>query len=386
MDVLRLTMVEATFRPENEEPRSLLDFVDEAGVETMRTQLKASIDQAQVEPTPFIIHQHKLTTLQVYQAEFFESIGAYEADLHSMKSAMTTASSSRENIDSPIPHLLQSLEEHAAEMAALLQSLVHHFDVCVSAVKHTEGGFAAVKHAANNNQLPEGVTVSGVIEDNDSDQLEPLSEEEKLEMLTVLANDAAEVEDVVQEIHQRLASMEEQYDQIKDHVTGLTAAYDSTTAAFNLLETISARLSGYIASSQEFQVRWADSKALIGDQMEELEGLRDFYEGYLSCYDGLILEVARRRAEEEKMKNILRKAMDQVRKLHKEDMKEREAFRRDVGDFLPSDLWPSLVADAPRFEIAILGEDDDHPGELSTPELRREVIDAAVKRERERQK
>jgi hypothetical protein len=48
MDVLRSAIVEATFRPSNEEPRSLLDFVDEASVETMRTALKDSIDQSQV--------------------------------------------------------------------------------------------------------------------------------------------------------------------------------------------------------------------------------------------------------------------------------------------------------------------------------------------------
>lgn len=49
MDVLRSTIVDAAFRPSNEEPRSLLDFIDEAGVEAMRTALKDSIDQSQVE-------------------------------------------------------------------------------------------------------------------------------------------------------------------------------------------------------------------------------------------------------------------------------------------------------------------------------------------------
>jgi autophagy-related protein 17 len=47
MDVLRSTIAESVFRPEGEEPRSLLDFVDEAGVETMRSHLKESIDQSQ---------------------------------------------------------------------------------------------------------------------------------------------------------------------------------------------------------------------------------------------------------------------------------------------------------------------------------------------------
>jgi autophagy-related protein 17 len=48
MDVLRSTMVEAAFRPAGEGPRSLLDFVDEQGVETMRDGLKELIRESKV--------------------------------------------------------------------------------------------------------------------------------------------------------------------------------------------------------------------------------------------------------------------------------------------------------------------------------------------------
>jgi autophagy-related protein 17 len=48
MDVLRETMVERKFRPEGEEERSLLDFVDEQGVEGIRRGLREGIDQSQV--------------------------------------------------------------------------------------------------------------------------------------------------------------------------------------------------------------------------------------------------------------------------------------------------------------------------------------------------
>jgi autophagy-related protein 17 len=48
MDNLRSTIVEASFRPEAEEPRSLLDFVDEQDVETMRDKLKESIRESNV--------------------------------------------------------------------------------------------------------------------------------------------------------------------------------------------------------------------------------------------------------------------------------------------------------------------------------------------------
>ena len=48
MSVLRSTMVEADFRPAGEPPRSLLDFVDEQGVETVRDTIKESIRQSKV--------------------------------------------------------------------------------------------------------------------------------------------------------------------------------------------------------------------------------------------------------------------------------------------------------------------------------------------------
>ena len=48
MSVLRSTMVEVEFRPVGEPPRSLLDFVDEQGVETVRNTIKESIRQSKV--------------------------------------------------------------------------------------------------------------------------------------------------------------------------------------------------------------------------------------------------------------------------------------------------------------------------------------------------
>lgn len=324
------------------------------------------------------------------QAEFHESIQSFETDLKNIRSAMTSSNSPpSQSLDSPIPPHLRSLESHASEMAALLDSLVQHFDVCVNAIKHTEGGFAAVKQAASNNQLPDGVTVSGVIPPNandgtDSGNLEPISEDERRELLTVLANDAAEVEDVVQELHHRLASMEEQHEAILDHVASLNSSYTSTTKAFTLLEAVGSRLPSYIVASSDFQVRWGELKSLIGEQMEELESMRVFYEGYMASYDGLIGEVARRNQDEERMKSVLRKAMEQVRKIHDADSRAREGFRKDVGEFLPSDLWPGLVADAPKYEVGVVGEEEDESS--STPELDKQVVEAAAKREKERQK
>jgi autophagy-related protein 17 len=323
---------------------------------------------------------------QEAQAEFFESIQSCGFELQRMKLAMPSSADNPPSTESPIPILLHGLESNAAEMASLLDSLVRHFDLCVNAIKHTEGGFAAVRQAANDNQLPDGVTVSGVIQDTSNDSglvLEPLSAEDRKQMLTILSNDAAEVEGVVAELHQYLATMEEQYEQIQGYVSAVSSAYASSTAEFALLESVGAQLPAYMASSQDFLLRWVVSKAKIEEQMEELESMRIFYEGYLSSYDGLIIEVSRRRAAEEKMKGLLRKTMEQIQKLHDVDTRQRERFRREVGDFLPSDLWLGLVAEAPRFEIDVIGDEN---GGVSTPELQRAVLEAAARRDKERRR
>lgn len=290
-----------------------------------------------------------------------------------------------------IPTYLHELEVHAQEMASLLDSLVRHFDLCVNAIRHTEGGYAAVRHAASH--PPPGadpVSVSGVI-NNESESVHeaPISEEERIEMLSVLENDSNEVEDVVMELRDRIADMELKHESMLEQVAALQATHKATINAYALLEGVSAHLPSYIVASQEFRYRWEEIKDGMRSQMEELEGMRIFYENYYSSYDGLILEVDRRKQSEEKVKNILKKAMEQVRKVCEADMLERGAFRDEVGDFLPMDLYPGLTDQPPRWGVQLLqtnGELDTASGAGSTPDLTSAVIEAADQRERERRR
>ena len=268
-------------------------------------------------------------------------------------------------------------------MASLLDSLVRHFDLCVNAIRHTEGGYAAVRKAASS-QPPgsDPVSVSGVI-NTESAPDEPISSDERRQMLDVLEHDASQVEDVVEELREFLAEMEGKHDAILEQVASLTTAYNDITNAYHILEGVGARLTGYIIASQEFRLRWDETKAQIQDQLSELESMRLFYENYFSSYDSLILEVYRRKECEEKVKGIVDRAMEQMGRLYEADMKEREGFRLDVGDFLPVDLYPSVNKPAPVWEFVLR---DDGVGESSVPELERGAIEAAGKREKDRQR
>ena len=282
---------------------------------------------------------------------------------------------------SPIPEKIHALELHAQEMASLLESLSSHFDLCVNAIRHTEGGFAAARKAASS--LPPGaepVSISGVM-NAESQNLneEPISEAERTEMLHVLENDAAQVDEVVTELKEHLSEMETKHGSILDHISALTAEYGSTTSAFTILENISANLPRYIMASSDFKLHWEEVKQQIREQLEDLEGMRVFYENYHASYDAMILEVHRRRKSEDRVKAILRKAMEQIEEESAQDMRERLTFKGDVGDYIPQDLWTGVGADAPKWMfMQTEGNGSD------TPKLERTVIEAAKGRDKQR--
>jgi len=148
---------------------------------------------------------------------------------------------------------------------------------------------------------------------------------------------------------------------------------------------LSAQLQEYLMAASDFRLRWEDTKSQIREQLQEMESMRLFYENYHASYDNLIIEVHRRRQSEDKVKTIMRKAMEQIEKVVEMDVKEREAFRGDVGDFLPGDLWNGVTEPAPRWEFAALSNEEGREGN-EAPQLERAVVEGAVRRDRERQR
>jgi autophagy-related protein 17 len=304
-----------------------------------------------------------------------------------MTSSPSKPSSSQSEIDisSPLPEHLHTLENHAQEMANLLSSLVTHFDLCVNAIRNTEGGYAAALKAASS-QPPgsDPVSVSGVMKaEGESTHAEPITEEERKEMLDVLEKDASQVDDVVMELREFLAEMEVRHLAINDHVSSLNTTYQETLAAYNILEAVGSRLPIYISAAQDFRSRYSETKLQIQEQLTELESMRLFYENYHASYDSMIIEVFRRKQSEEKIKGIMKKALEQVEKVYQADVRAREEFRLDAGEYLPVDLYAGVNSKAREWEFVIKGEGDEM---ASLPVLETVVVEAASRRERERER
>ncbi|KZF21669.1 putative kinase activator [Xylona heveae TC161] len=356
LDQLRSTAVEGAFRPKDEEQKCLHDFVDEEGVDGLMSALRDLIDQTNDSQTALA-----------------ESNQAFDDDIGSLTNALATKlsnSTSRDGLHSPLPSLLHSLEAHAQEVADLLESLVRHFDLCVTAIKHTEGGGAAAQSITGD--LPAGVDVDRELNDAPP---EPITDEERQEMFDVLQKDAAEVDDVVLEIRERLAEMESQYELATGHVNSLSNDYATMVSIFKDMEEVGTRLPKYVVQSREYVTIWDEQKLSFEERMEELDGLKEFYEGFLGAYDGLIIEAARRKNVQLRMEKVIQEATTKLDRLYNEDMAERDAFRQDQGDYLPADIWPGLVNPPRRYEMVSVDEDMEDP-----PDLPRKVVELALRK------
>ncbi|KAI9831650.1 MAG: autophagy protein 17 [Phylliscum demangeonii] len=341
VDVLQSTVVERSMRPADEGPRSLHHFVDEQNVERLKSGLKESIDQ-----------------VQEAQRALRQTIQDFSHDLHRLQHAVEAKAAADETraADASMLPILPSLESHAKEMADLLESLVRHFDLCVTALKHTEGGAGAVAaHAVttDDRRPPAGAGAAAV---------ETMGDEERGEMLDVLGRDAAELEDVVLEIRDRLAEMEAQSDDLTAFLDRLAASHAEALAAFELLEDVGTRLRRYVRRSRESVGRWHEHKSRIRDRMQELDGLRDFYDHFAAAYDDLLIEIGHRRDTQKKVQAVVKDAM-------------ASAFRHDQGDYLPSDIWPGLMSPPIRYEIVPLDMDAG-----SIPDISRKLIEQATRR------
>ena len=247
------------------------------------------------------------------------------------------------------------MEDHAGEMATLLQSLVSHYDLCVSALKHTEGGGEAAKKALQAEDLSDknGAPGAGIEESLYLKTApEPISESERTEMLRVLENDAQEVEDVVGEIRDRNRDQESLFDQLSRHAKD---AKRGNQALRNVLEMLhemqDIHLPTHLHALLTFRAEWRRIKATIESQTGQLAGLSEFYAGFLSGYTKLLREVDRRRAAEQQLRRVAEKANKEMLKLYEADSKARADFMEDVGRFLPQGLWPGAMEDGLRWEV-----------------------------------
>jgi autophagy-related protein 17 len=401
LDLLRGTIVHASFRPDDEEQKTLHDFVDERGVEELHASLKASIDRTNA----------ARAELDTSNREFDDELQATKQSLRqyhtatklaSSRASITSSSSSTSDSGlltlSSMPGQIQSLEAHAQEMAVLLEALVRHFDLCVTAVKHTDGGGAVARSITGD--MPIGVdgsndgmpNIGAEINANLNAPLDPMTDAEYQEMVAVLIKDAPEADDVVMEIQDRINEMESIFEQVQAQRDALLFISKATIEVHTHLSSLaSTRLPRYISQAHNFTRVWHEENDRIQSGLAELSDLHSLYDGFLNAYDSLMLEVARRRHVRQRVEKVLRDTRQKLDQLHDEDAAARETFRVEQGDFLPSDIWPGVGLAPMQVQFSRLsgghldgdtGNATEEPSPLEYPRLAKAgVSDSSVEGE-----
>jgi autophagy-related protein 17 len=375
IQLLKQTKIEHGFKPppslegsgETPNKETLHDFVEEKPVEDLKDAMKDVID-----------------SVQDQQQDVDRSIRHLEDELQTVNELLdekdpgvSTTSSDWQPPNMPV--LLKELEDYAHSMAQSLESLVKHFDLCATAIKHTEGAGDAVLRKYRAGSLPEDVDV-----ENLEGPAEPMSHDEREEMLGVLSTDAAEVDDVVVEIQEHATEMEGNLTAISNWRDRAEAAHGDIATAFSHLEIIGSRLHNLVAESSRHASRWADDRARIEDGIAGIEELCETYDNFLHAYDRLIVEAARRRSVKKQMERIVDEAQGRLDALHDEDLHERQLFRQEQGDFLPSDIWEGLHLGPARYGVQRVDEVREGREEwLSVPELPRDIVEGALRRLKE---
>jgi autophagy-related protein 17 len=361
--VLRETPIEAALQPPGTRQKHLYDFIDSATVTNLKDSLRACIDR----------YNEARASLERAKDAFDMSLDNLHSSIENVPVDLTTV-----HIPDYIPNQYCILEGHAKDAAQSFQMLVQHYDLCVTALRHTEGGSDAATEATGDAPQPSGDAVAA--------PAEPMSEEERREMLTVLHKDAQEVEDVVSEIREHASEMTFLLSQIENHIARLRTEESALNSVLRIMSNISAEVKSHIATARLFHASWLeDTRPTLLEGIDQWEQQREFYERFDLAYAKLLVEVASRRRRHEKAKRKAEEAQKDLDRLHAEDVRAREQFGLSQGDFLPRDIWPGLSQPPRRYEVRAVGskENNEEGDELtvqSIPQLARNVVERATAR------
>lgn len=237
--------------------------------------------------------------------------------------------------------LFHTLDTHAVETANLLQGLIHHYDLCITALKHTEGGTtAAVNEARATLPIDLAADVRGALTLSTSQSETPtMTDLERAHLLHVLDKDAAQLPDVLSEIQERSQAMESAFASLSNMASSRRARAKTTQSAITALDALGAHLPSYSAAAPNLTATWHALSTQITTHLTELTSLHSFFAGFRRAYDTLLLEVGHRLATRARMDAIAADTRTQLQALYDGELERREAFRAECGVFLPRDLW-----------------------------------------------
>lgn len=282
--------------------RTLYDFISNEVMETLLLK-QGSLDKARSGYVGVIEQQQEL--LKSKLDEFNKVFNQLEGEVNEVSQAQWISDLIDEN---------NGLEE---EVAGLLESLTNHYDQCARGQRIAEG------------------------------KEQDITECEKTELFEVLAKDFQEVPDVLKDLEESFADIEQRCKKIEGYLT--TKFYDiklkHLTQDLNAFgeNDLMQVMSTIDKQTIDFQAISKD----INEKCDEANQLIKHYQNFVSSYYSLVLELNRRENVQRSMEKVFNDAKKKLEAIQLDDYKKRDIFLQSNGPYLPSDLWTGLNDDSP---------------------------------------
>ncbi|KAF2764334.1 APG17-domain-containing protein [Teratosphaeria nubilosa] len=251
-----------------------------------------------------------------------------------------------------VTQLFRGIESQSIEIAHLMESLTSHYDLSVTALKHTEGGGEAARKAI---QQAEELSTKGAAATEESlyrkTVPEPIDEEGRAEMLRVLEGDAGQLEEVMGEMKEAMEVVESNFETICGMIDDVRKGNQALKEVVGLLKDMKIALPNHLAATNHFRGSWGSIQRSIDYKVQDLLELIAFYTSFSKSYTKILQEVERRKVAEAQTEKLAMKVQKELDRLHELDQEARQDFLDEVNQFLPKDIWPGAVEGAVKWEL-----------------------------------
>ncbi|TDL25651.1 hypothetical protein BD410DRAFT_784690 [Rickenella mellea] len=207
---------------------------------------------------------------------------------------------------SPLPSmvdLFHAQEETSLSMARHLESLAAHYDQMAAALRDKESGV-----------------------DFSEDDLQDMN------------RDTEELPAIIAELEEDMSLIESRHEQIESARRTSQGCLDKQREDLDQLDDLGDLISVMLEQQQDVETESQPHFAALEAHTATLETLHGTYTSYRSSYNGLLLEMERRRRYRDATELIVREMTKQLEGTREEELQAREEFYAAHGPHLPDDL------------------------------------------------
>ncbi|AMD19898.1 HCL253Wp [Eremothecium sinecaudum] len=168
---------------------------------------------------------------------------------------------------------------------------------------------------------------------------------EYAELLRVVANDNDELDKI-------MGILNDAVDDISRLAEGIYATIQQKEKEKQHMKSSMLKVANELKKYEDYLLVFQGIEELISkfkqtciQDIAKVQELSSFYDNFLSSYKHLLEEVERRSNVAKQMKRIIERCEEELKALTDEDLKARQMFLLEHGDYLPENIWPGHIDD-----------------------------------------